>query len=99
MQTIDTCTANGSANVGYTWGQCYTVILCISVHILGGRLQHNGPNATPPQLSVKTCGGRGGGQLGCGGGYYSSAGGGAARNPVLPHAYLKGVCVSKGMGV
>ena len=36
---------------------------------------------TPPQLSVKTCGG----------------GGGAARNPLLSHAYLKGV--SGGMGV
>ena len=26
-------------------------------------------------------------------------GGGGVRNPLLPHAYLKGVCVSGGMGV
>ena len=58
----------------------------------------------PPQLSVKTCGGGGG--VGAGGGgdrqgvlaaWPGGGGGAAARNPLLSHAYLKGV--SGGMGV
>ena len=73
----------------------------------GGRLQpvlmrH------PPQLSVKTCGGGlvgswggggvgwrmwgGGSAGGCGGGF--ARGGGGGGDPLLPHAYLQGGCVS-----
>ena len=75
-----------------------------------------------PQLSVKTCGGGGGGlggswgegdrREGGMGGYWQlggrggvprggGGGGGAAHDPLLPHAYLKGVCVCVfgGMGV
>ena len=72
----------------------------------GGQLQSVLMRPTP-QLSVKTCRGGGGRREG-GGGIGSSAGGGgggvprgvgAARDPLLPHAYLKGVCVFGGMGV
>ena len=76
----------------------------------GGRLQpvlmrH------PPQLSVKTRGGGGGrgwiwGGVGwgaVGGGFRPGGGvpkvGGLARDPILPHAYLLGGCVSGGWGV
>ena len=70
-----------------------------------GGVTKTGPDATPPpsHLSKLAGGEGGGGQLGReggGGGIGSSArGGGAAHNPLLPHAYLKGVCVSGGMGV
>ena len=52
----------------------------------------------PPQVSVKTCGGRGAVGARGGGGVGGRVGGGgigssAARNLLLPHAYLKGVCV------
>ena len=53
----------------------------------GGQLQSVRMRPTP-QLSVKTCGG--------GGGLAAQPGGGAARDPLLPHAYLKGVCVCLG---
>ena len=55
----------------------------------------------PPQLSSKTCGGGGvGGRVGGGGvNWQLGRGGGAARDPLLPHAYLKGVCVSGGIEV
>ena len=75
--------------------------------LTGGQLQSVRMRPTA-QLSVKTCMGGGGGvggRVGGGGGIGSSAGGGgpkgggAARDPLLPHAYLKGVCVSGGMGV
>ena len=59
----------------------------------GGGGTTNGPDVTPTQLSVKTCGGGGFGGIGS-----SPGGGGSARNPRLPHAYLKGVCVSGDMG-
>ena len=62
----------------------------------GGQLQSVLMRPTP-QLSVKTWGG------GCrredGGGYWQLGGGSprgggeAAHDPLLPHAYLKGVCV------
>ena len=60
----------------------------------------------PSQRCVKTCWG-GGGAAGAGGGRREGGGGllaarpggGAARNPILPHAYLKGVCVSGDVGV
>ena len=76
----------------------------------GGRLQSVLMRPTP-QLSVKTCrggavGGGGGLAGGWGGGVLGSlAGGGvrkggwSARDPILPHAYLKGGCGSGGMGV
>ena len=70
----------------------------------GGQLQSVLMRPTP-HLSVKTCGGGGGGGGSWSGwGIGSSAGGGSqegggARDPLLPHAYLKGVCVSGGMGV
>ena len=49
-----------------------------------------GPEATPPpppppELSVKTC------VAGGGIGSLAGGGGGAVRNPLLSHAYLKGV--------
>ena len=70
----------------------------------GGRLQpvlmrH------PPQLSVKTWGGAvwegvGGRVCGWGGGVgRAGVGGFPAREPLLPHAYLQGGCVSGGLGV
>ena len=73
---------------------------CWALH--PGGATSTGPDATPPQLSVKTCRG---GELGRGGGGSAGGGvlaawpgeGGAARNPLLSHAYLKGV--SGGMGV
>ena len=56
-----------------------------------------------PQCSLnslivqKTCAGGGGGGWSAGwwggGDIGSSAGGGGARDPLLPHAYLKGVCM------
>ena len=67
-----------------------------------------GPDATPPPAICQHLRGGGGGSWDWGGGVGvrlgggligSSAGGGAVRDPLLPHAYLKGVCVSRGMGV
>ena len=73
----------------------------------GGRGTTTGPDATPPPSYLQKLAGRAvgagmvGGRMGGGGGIGSSAGGGggAARHPLLPHAYLKGVCVCGGMGV
>ena len=64
----------------------------------GGQLQSVRMRPTP-QLSIKTWGGSWGGVggRGGGGGGGSSAGGGGGLR-ALPHAYLKGVCVSGGMG-
>ena len=73
----------------------------------GGRLQPLLMRPTP-QLSVKTRGGGGvvlggGSAGGCRGGVRPRGGvpkvGGPARDPVLPHAYLQGGCVSGGLGV
>ena len=68
-----------------------------SLGISGGQLQLQGRGGAV---------GAGGGGAGGGGvgGIGSSAGGvprgeGAARDLLLPHAYLKGVCVFGGMGV
>ena len=86
--------------------------MSLFVKIPGGATT-TGPDATPPpQLSICQNLQGGEGTVGAGGesrrergggggrGIGSSAGeGGAARNPLLPHAYLKGVCVSGGMGV
>ena len=78
----------------------------------GGGATTTGPDATPPQLSAKT-GGGGGGAVGAGGGggggggaaggwgggigSLAGGGGGAARNPLVSHAYLKGVSGYRGM--
>ena len=65
-----------------------------------GGMTTTGPDATsPPSYLSKLAGGGGGRREGRGGGIGSSAEGGAARNLLLPHAYLKGVGVSGGMGV
>ena len=58
----------------------------------------------PASYLSKLAGGGGGGvgakdAGGGGGGLAARPGGGFARNPLLPHAYLKGVCVSGDMGV
>ena len=58
-----------------------------------------GPDATtPPSYLSKLAEGGGLGQGGGGvGGYWQlGRGAGAARDPLLPHAYLKGVCVCLG---
>ena len=80
------------------------------MQITGGRLQPV-PMRHTPQLSVKTRGGGGqgvdvgGGRLGGVGGGFRPGGvgvpkvGGLARDPLLPHAYLLGGCVSGGWGV
>ena len=71
-------------------------------HGVGGQLQ-SVLMQHPPQLSVKTC--RGAGAVEAGGGVLAawpgggSQGRGPVRDPLLPHAYLKGGCVSGGMGV
>ena len=61
----------------------------------------------PSHLPKLAGGGGGGGAVGAGRGVgrrvggrvLAAQGGGAARDPLLPHAYLKGVCVYGGMGV
>ena len=74
----------------------------------GGNYNRSGCDPPPSYLSKLAGGGsgRGGGGFSgrVGGGGIGSPrggpkGGGAARDPLLPHAYLKGVCVSGGMGV
>ena len=71
----------------------------------GGGGAPTGPDATtPPSYLPKLAGGQlgwggVGGRLGGGVNWQLGGGGGAARDPLLPHAYLKGVCVSRGMGV
>ena len=72
----------------------------------GGGATTIGPDATHPPAICQNL--RGGGSWGGGGGVGGRAGeggvlaaqpgGGAARDPLLPHAYLKGVCVSGGGG-
>ena len=84
------------------------------VNSLGGGVTTTGPDATTPQLSVKTWGGGageavwegvGGMVWGGGGGSAAARGGGVPkvggpeRDPLLPHAYLQGGCVSGGLGV
>ena len=54
----------------------------------GGRLQLVLMRHPPPAICQNL---RGGGSAGGGGGIGSLGGGGAARNPLLSHAYLKGV--------
>ena len=57
-----------------------------------------GLDATPLPSYLSKLAGGGGGSWGGGGGYWQlGGGGGAAHNPLLSHAYLKGV--SGGMGV
>ena len=69
------------------------------LNFLHGGPTTNGPH--PPSYLSKLAGGGGGGLAGGGGGGYwqLGRGGGAGPEPLLPHAYLKGGCVSGGMGV
>ena len=70
----------------------------------GGATTTTGPDVTPPAICQNL---RGGGGLaqglgGWGGGSAVGGGpkvGGPARDPLLPHAYLQGGCVSRGLGV
>ena len=74
----------------------------------GGRLHPVLMRHPPPPLSVKTWGGGWGGSLGggvlaggCWGGLFGRGVpkvGGPARDPLLPHAYLQGGCVSGDLG-
>ena len=75
----------------------------------GGGATINVPNGTPPQLCVKTLGRGargylwGGSARGCRWGFRPWGGGvskvgGLARDPLLPHAYLQGGCVSRVCG-
>ena len=58
-----------------------------------------GPDVTRPPAICQNLWGAGGGGIGSSTGGGGSKEGGAARDPLLPHAYLKGVCVFGGMGV
>ena len=87
---------------GQPWGSGRFLKSKWLVPTLGGRLQLVLMRHPSSYLS-KLGGGVGAGGAGVGGrgggGLAAQPGGGAARNPLLPHAYLKGVCVSGGMGV
>ena len=69
----------------------------------GGGLQLVLMRHPPPDIcqnlrggAVGEGGGGFGGRVGGGGYWQLGQGGGPARNPLLPHAYLKGVCVCLG---